>query len=273
MKRNDDTHTAPASGAWKDAGRQNSTRAARILALSGRTVTELCRDPLSWIFALALPLLLLALFTVINSRIPAEAAMTRFRPENVGPGILVFAQNFLTLFVALLVSGDRDSAFLTRLRVTPADSRDFHWGYTLPAMLLGILQGILTMAVVWLLSVPGGGRLSFAGCMGAVVMTVPCMVFCVGLGILFGRLLSSKAAPGISSAVLSLSSFLGGCWMDVALLGEVFETVCSFLPWYPAVRLGRWMTGAAEFVPADLAAVCLWAVLIHGLALAAEQRK
>lgn len=249
-----------------------STRTGRILALSGRTVTELCRDPLSWIFALAFPFLMLALFRIIDSRIPAEAGMTQFRPGNIGPGILVFAQNFLTLFVALLVSGDRDNALLTRLLVSPAVPAEFHWGYTLPAMALGILQGILTMTAVWLLSLTGEA-LSFAGCMGAVVCTVPSMAFCVGLGILLGKLLSQKAAPGIASAVLSLSSFLGGCWMDVNLLGEVYAKICTFLPWYSSVRMGRWLLGMAEFVPADLAVVCLWAVGIHGLALFSGKKK
>jgi len=252
--------------------RNHSTRTGRILALSGRTVTELCRDPLSWIFALAFPFLMLLLFRLIDSRIPAEAAMTQFRPGNIGPGILVFAQNFLTLFVALLVSGDRDNAFLTRLLASPAVPAEFHWGYTLPAMVLGVLQGVLTMTVVWLLSLPGA-PLSFAGCMGAVVCTVPSMAFCVGLGILLGKLLSSKAAPGIASAVLSLSSFLGGCWMDIHLLGDVYAKICTVLPWYPAVRLGRWLLGTADFVPADLAVMCLWAAGIHGLALLAGRQK
>lgn len=251
----------------------HSTRTGRILALSGRTVIELCRDPLSWIFALAFPLLMLLLFRLIDSRIPSEAGMTQFRPGNIGPGILVFAQNFLTLFVALLVSGDRDNAFLTRLLASPAVPAEFHWGYALPAMLLGILQGILTMTAVWLLSLAGGEALSFAGCMGTVVCTVPFMAFCVGLGILLGNLLSQKAAPGIASAVLSLSSFLGGCWMDVNLMGAVFAKICTFLPWYSSVRTGRWMLGMAAFVPADLAVVCLWAVLVHGAALFLKRQK
>ncbi|MBQ8401863.1 MAG: ABC transporter permease [Clostridia bacterium] len=244
-----------------------STHTGRILALSGRTITELCRDPLSWIFALAFPLLMLLLFGIIDSRISPEAGLTQFQPANIGPGILVFAQNFLTLFVALLVSGDRDNALLTRLQVTPAAPVDFHLGYALPAMVLGIAQGILTMSAAWVLSLPAGDPLSFAGCMGVVVCTLPFMAFCVGLGIVFGKLLSQKAAPGIASAVLSVSSFLGGCWMDVSLFGKGFGTVCTLLPWYPAVRLGRWLTGAGTYNVADSAVLLLWAAGIHLLAL------
>ena len=245
----------------------------RIRALSSRTVKELVRDPLSWIFALAFPLVMLALFTVINSKIPPEAGMTQFAPVSVGPGILVFAQSFLILFVSLLVSGDRDSALLTRLQVTPAAPSEFHLGYTLPAVLLGLVQGLLTMAAVWVLSLSGGEALSFMGCLAAVFFTIPAMLFCIGLGMLLGTLLSAKAAPGISSAILSAASFLGGCWMDVALLGDGFETVCTLLPWYPAVRMGRAVLGSGTWHLQDLAVTVLWAVLVHLMAYAVRKKR
>ncbi|MBQ8642016.1 MAG: hypothetical protein IJ480_07325 [Clostridia bacterium] len=140
---------------------------------------------------------------------------------------------------------------------------EFHLGYALPSAVLGLAQGILTMGAVWLLSVLRGEGLSFAGCMGAVLCGVPTMVFSIGLGVLLGSLLSSKAAPGISSAIISAASLLGGCWMDAALLGEGFETACLLLPWYPAVRMGRAMLQGGGFHPADLAVTCLWALLAH----------
>ncbi len=236
-------------------------RGSRITALSGRTARELIRDPLSWVFALAFPLLMLGMFTIIDNSIPPEAGMTRFAPGNIGPGILVFAQCFLTLFVSLLVSGDRDNAFLTRLLVTPAVPMEFHLGYVLPAAVLGLAQGILTMLAVWLLSLIRGQALPLTGCLGAVLCGLPTLFFCIGLGIFLGSLLSSKAAPGISSVILSAASFLGGCWMDPALLGEGFETVCTLLPWYPAARMGRFLLGMEDWHRQDPAVVCFWGAL------------
>lgn len=245
----------------------------RVRALSRRTAKELLRDPLSWIFALAFPLVMLGLFTVIDSRIPPEAGVTQFAPASVGPGILVFAQCFLTLFVSLLVSGDRDCALLTRLQVTPAAPAEFHLGYTLPAVLLGLAQGILTMTAVWLLSLSAGEALPPGGCLAAVFCGIPTMVFCIGLGVFLGTLLSQKAAPGISSAILSAAAFLGGCWMDTALLGAVFETVCTLLPWYPAVRMGRAVLGGGPWLLRDLAAAILWAALAHLAAYGARKNR
>ena len=242
-------------------------RMRRIRALSHRTVRELVRDPLSWVFALAFPLLMLVMFAVIDSRIPAEAGMTQFAPASIAPGILVFGQCFLTLLLSLLVSGDRDSALCARLRVTPAENFEFHLGYALPALLLGLVQGGLTMAAAFVLSCIRGEALSLMGCGAAVVSGVFSLLFCIGLGIFLGSVLSSKAAPGISSVILSAASFLGGCWMDVSLLGEGFEMVCTLLPWYPSVRLARAVLGGGAWYPADLAVAVLWAAVFHLLCL------
>ncbi|MBR4959869.1 MAG: hypothetical protein IKY52_03120, partial [Clostridia bacterium] len=63
------------------------------------------------------------------------------------------------------------------------------------------------------------------------------------------------------------ASFLGGCWMDVSLLGEGFEMVCTLLPWYPSVRLARAVLGGGAWYPADLAVAVLWAAVFHLLCL------
>lgn len=240
-----------------------NARYRRVLALSERTGKELIRDPLSWVFALAFPLLMLFIFRIINDSIPPEAGITQFAPASIGPGILIFAQCFLTLFVSLLVSGDRDSALLTRLRVTPAGPMEFHLGYTLPTVLLGLVQSLLTMGVVWIMALADGTPLSLAGCLLAILCALPLMLFCIGFGILLGTLLSVKAAPGVASVVLSAAAFLGGCWMDISLLGDGFAAVCTVLPWFPAVRMGRALLGTGTWLWQDLAVTTAWALLVH----------
>ncbi len=246
---------------------------SRIRSLSHRTMLEMLRDPLSWVFSLALPLGLLGMFTLIDARIPSEAGVTQFRPAVIGPGMLIFSQSFLTLFVSLLVSGDRDNAFLTRLQVTPATPVDFHLGYTLPGLLLGLVQGFLTMAATWFLSLLRGEMLSVWGCLGTLLAGIPTLVFSIGLGIFLGSLLSPKAAPGISSVMITLSSFLGGCWMDITLMGYGFAAVCRFLPWYPAVRLGRAILGSGQVQVLDGVICICWAVVLHMVCLLRQKGK
>ena len=72
----------------------------RILNFSKRNFKELIRDPLSLIFAIILPLLLLFIFQQFD--IPSD----NYKLENFTPGIIVFGFSFITLFTAALISKD-----------------------------------------------------------------------------------------------------------------------------------------------------------------------
>ena len=76
----------------------------RILAFSDRNRKELLRDPLSYIFCLAFPVVMLLVMTLVDASIPAEAGMTVFRIRNLCAGIAVFGQTFVMLFAGLTVA-------------------------------------------------------------------------------------------------------------------------------------------------------------------------
>ena len=97
----------------------------RILAFSDRNRKELLRDPLSYIFCLAFPLVMLVVMTLVDSSIPRESGMSVFHIQNLCAGIAVFGQLFIMLFTTLTVSKDRAGSFLVRLYATPMKSVDF----------------------------------------------------------------------------------------------------------------------------------------------------
>ena len=106
----------------------------RVLVFSVRNFRELIRDPLSYIFCLGFPLVMLIIMTVVNKSIPPEAGMTIFNIENLSCGIAMFGLSFVMLFTTLSVSKDRSGAFLTRLYASPMKSMDFIAGYMLPCL-------------------------------------------------------------------------------------------------------------------------------------------
>ena len=57
-----------------------------------RTWKEIMRDPLSYIFCLGFPLVMLVIMSIIDKSIPAEAGMQVFRIRNLAPGIAYFAR-------------------------------------------------------------------------------------------------------------------------------------------------------------------------------------
>ena len=91
----------------------------RIKAFVERNIKELLRDPLSYLFCLGFPVVMLVLMTIINKSIPPQANMTVFRIDNLCAGITVFGLTFLMLFATLLTSKDRTSSFLMRLYASP----------------------------------------------------------------------------------------------------------------------------------------------------------
>ena len=165
----------------------------RTLAFSKRNFKELIRDPIALIFEIVLPLVLLFIFHQIN--IPGET----YKLENFTPGIIVFGLSFITLFTATLVAKDRSSSLLFRLGASPMKSADYIVGYTLPLLLIVILQNILFFTVAGLMGLSFSINTVLAG-LAALAISL----FFIILGILLGTLVSEKATGGIGSIVVQL---------------------------------------------------------------------
>lgn len=211
----------------------------RTLIFARRVTLELLRDPLTSVFALGFPIVMLIVMTLVNQSIPDEAAMTIFSLPSLVPAVWVFGMTFLMLFSAQLLAKDRSEAFLIRLYLSPMTSADFLLGYLLPVTVLGVLQGIITYGTGAVIGLFTGESLSLSCVLLSFLLSLPSLVLFISMGLLFGALLTERAAPGISSVIISASSLLGGIWMDVDLMGGVWLKICRVLPFYHAVRLAR----------------------------------
>lgn len=203
----------------------------KLYAFSLRTAKEIVRDPLNLAFGLGFPLVLIALLTAIQMNVPIPL----FELSHLTPGVTVFGLSFMTLFSAVLVSKDRESAFLQRLYTTPLSAADFIFGYTLPLLPLSVAQCVICygMAVLF------GLKLT-VNVLYAVLFIIPTALFFISLGLVFGSVLTSKQVGGICGALLTnLSAWLSGIWFDVELVGGAFKKVADALPFIHAVELER----------------------------------
>lgn len=211
----------------------------RCTAFATRNLKELLRDPLSYIFCLGFPLIMLVVMTVVNSSIPEEAGMTIFRIDNLGPGIAVFGLSFVMLFTCLSVSKDRSGSFLVRLYASPMRSADFILGYLLPVFILALAQSLITMLCALIVGLVTDIKLDFLGALAVVPALIPLGIFFISTGLLFGTLFSEKASPGLCSIIISLSAFLGGVWFDVEGIDGVLADICNVLPFYHGTKAAR----------------------------------
>ena len=73
-----------------------------------RITKEMLRDPVVYVFCLGFPILMLALFAVIN----VYAKQPTFALKSLVPGIMMFSFTFVMLSVSLQVSKDRSTSLL-----------------------------------------------------------------------------------------------------------------------------------------------------------------
>ena len=117
----------------------------KALVFSKRNLKEIVRDPLSLIFGVGLPIIMLCLFCVISSSVDSMPSM--FGAGEMAPSMATFGLSFLTLFLSLLMANDNNNSFLTRLLASPMKTSDFILGYALPMLPLALAQSILCLAV------------------------------------------------------------------------------------------------------------------------------
>ena len=226
----------------------------KMLSFAKRNAKEILRDPLTLLFGLGFPLVLILLLSAIQASIPVPL----FEIQHLTPGITVFGLSFMTLFSATLIAKDRGSSFLQRLYTTPLSPLDFILGYTLPILPIAALQCVITYAVAIVLGLPVTVNILFA-----VLFIVPASFLFIGLGLLFGSILSDKQVGGICGALLTnLSAWLSGTWFDLSLVGGVFEKMAYALPFVHAVELERAVLSSGW---GDILPHLLW-VLGYGVA-------
>ncbi len=246
----------------------------RSIIFSRRIGKELLRDPLSYIFCLGFPLVMLIIMTIINQSIPKEAGMTVFQIQSLAPGVALFGLTFVMLFTCIQVSKDRSSAFLTRLYASPMKAVDYLGGYTFPTMVISVVQIIITFIAAIVIGRISSFQFQIANIFLCILVLLPSALLFIAFGLFFGTLLNDKAAPGICSIIISAASILGGVWMDVDSLTGTFKTICQVLPFYQGVSAARnaIQGNYAELVQ-PLVIILAYAIIIYILSSLLFQRK
>lgn len=232
----------------------------KMLAFAERTAKEILRDPLTLSFGIGFPVIILLLLSAIQANIP----VSMFELQNLTPGITVFGLSFMTLFSAMLISKDRETAFLHRLFAAPLSAADFIFGYILPILPIAIVQCLICYAAAAML----GLELTI-GVLWAVLLIIPAALFFIGLGLLCGSVFSSKQVGGLCGALLTnLSAWLSGIWFDVELVGDWFKKTAQAFPFIHAVEIERAAFGCdLSESSADIAWVVGYACVIMLLAV------
>lgn len=229
----------------------------RMFFFASRNRKEMLRDPLSLIFGVGFPVVLLILLHIIQSNIPQEANMNLSDLTNLTPGIGVFGLSFIALFAAMLISKDRTTSLMLRLFASPLRGWQFILGYLLPLVPMSVAQLLVCFAAALALGM--GFTWNIFLC---ILVCIPIAVLHMALGFLCGSLLSDKAVGGVCGALLTnFSAWLSGTWFSLDLVGGAFKKIAYILPFANAVDAGRAaLAGEMSSIFPKLWIVIAWAV-------------
>ena len=242
----------------------------RMVLFAKRNIKEILRDPVNLFFSLGFPLVLLVLLSIINAAIPPEAKNTMFQIQNLAPGLAMFGSVFMALFAGMLLSKDRTSSFLMRLFTSPMTAADFILGYTLPMLVMTIVQAAIT-----LLAAGAFGLDIHINILFAISMTAVTSLFFVGTGLLFGSLLNEKAVGGVCGALLTnIAGWLSGVFIPIDLIGGAFKSITHMLPFYHSTEAIRISLGGnfSRMLP-HLIVVIGYTIVIFTLAIITFNRR
>lgn len=201
----------------------------RTLAFASRTRKEIIRDPLTLLFGIGFPVVLILLISLMRQSIP-EMPVDVFGIAGFAPGMAVFGLSFISLFLGMLISKDRDSSFLMRLFASPLTGANYILGYSLPFLAIALLQGAVCFGTALFF----GLKLNVHLLMGLLVL-LPAAALFIACGLLMGCLLTYTQVGGIGSILVNVAAWMSGTWFDLDLIGGAFQTICNLLPFAHAV--------------------------------------
>jgi ABC-2 type transport system permease protein len=214
----------------------------RFMVLAKRNFKEMYRDPLHISLAIGLPIGLLLVF---------QAIPDWFTPAFIVPGIALMGFAMLTDSSGMILARDRERALLSRMLTAPLRATDFISAYSLPYILVAIIQIVVVFAVGGLIG------LEISGNMGLVFLVLFVMsIGYIGLGMILGSLFTYTQAPIVWIVVMLLTVF-GGAWMDLGEIGGVIQSTMNAFPFAHALDATRdVMMHGAGF--GDIAADFYW---------------
>lgn len=200
----------------------------RIFTLTKRNLKEILRDPLSLSFNIGLPLIMEVLFYFLFSNLTSQ-----FQMKYLAPGIVVFSQSFLSLFIGILISLDRSTSFLNRLFVSRVKSYEFIISYALSLVPIVLIQSILFFLVGGIFDT----TLFKIEMIYAIILSIITSFLFLGIGILLGSLCNERSIGGATSIIISAQSVLSGMWFPVEGLSSGMVKIMNFLPFKNATIL------------------------------------
>lgn len=222
----------------------------RFSSLAQRNLKEIFRDPITLLLGVAMPVLLLFLFSSLQD---LGGGIDLFKPQMLTPGLVIFSFSFVIMFSGTLLGKDTKTAFLTRLLSTPLKPVDYLLAYLLPFLPVALFQIIMCYVVGLVLG------MSIVNVGLSFLIYFFMAITCISIGILLGSLLTLNQISGIGSLLITVVSLFSGAWMDLKMIGGIFKAIGYALPFAHSIDALKALSKGAGF--AEIQNNVIWVVV------------
>ena len=192
------------------------------------------RDPLSLIFCLGFPLVMLLIMQIVFVSLDLDAVPPNFLITSYASGICVFGFTFTSLYVALQIASDKNTSFMKRIDISPINKFQYYCSFFLSALPMALIQIVLFFLVALIFGFPFDGNFFLS-----ILYLLPSAMFYICVGILIGALCKNEKQTGpIASIFISLVGIFGGVFMPITSFKGGFATFINLLPFSHSVFIG-----------------------------------
>lgn len=230
----------------------------KCFVLANRNIKEMLRDPLSLVFCIGFPLIMLLImqlvFTNIDIEIPANFAI-----KSYANGICVFGYTFTSMFLAMQITSDKNTAFIRRIEISPINKFTYYFSFFLSALPMILIQTVLFFFVALIFKFPFDGNFPLS-----IIYLFPSAVFYIVIGILLGCICKNEKQPGpIASVLVSVTGILGGVFMPINLFKGGFYTFVNLLPFSHSVLIASELqTVGAKCIYPHILYLLFWIIVM-----------
>ena len=217
----------------------------QLIALVKRNVKEALRDPLTIIFCVAFPVLMLVFMQIIFTNM--EFVPENFQIKHYAAGICVFGYTFTALFTAMNIAGDKNTSFIKRITISPIKKFTYLFSFTLSGLPIALCQTFLFYLIALLFGLPFDGNWLLS-----ILYLLPSAILYLSIGTLVGVICKHEKQTGpISSIIISITGMLGGVFMPLSSFESGFATFVNALPFSHSVSIASELhsVGAGCFFP------------------------